>query len=300
MAVAVAMAPIQIWVRGRRWRYLFPPGSDPPGITPAMMIGYMANNVLPLRAGEVVRVYVVARRWKASVGAAARSHPFWTTLATLIVERVLDSLIVVLILAVLVLVVPVPRFLEVAALVVLAIDLSGVTMLIAFVAAPQVCARFITRLVGRWPALQRRALTAFETFVHGLDGIRTPSHVVPLIGWTVLVWLAPAFAAWTVLVALDLHLPVAAPWAVLAFVGLGISIPSAPGYVGVFHAAVVLALGLFGVSRSAGVGYALLFHASQILPVTLLGWLYLLREHMSLREATHARPGVDPGAAGAP
>src|SRR5207249_2671935 len=107
MVVAVVLAPLQIWVRGRRWRYLFPPGSNPKGITPAMMIGYMANNVLPLRAGEVVRVYVVARRWNASVGAAARSHPFWTTLATLIVERVLDSLSVVLILAVLVLAGPV-------------------------------------------------------------------------------------------------------------------------------------------------------------------------------------------------
>ena len=298
MLVAVAMAPLQIWVRGRRWWYLFPPGSNPQGITPAMMIGYMANNVLPLRAGEVVRVYVVARRWSATLGASARIHPFWTTLATLVVERVLDSLVVVLILAVLVLLVPVPRFLEVAALVVLAIDLAGVAVLIALVAAPQACARLITRLARRWPKLQRKALTAFETFVHGLDGIRTPSHALPLLAWTIGVWLTPAFAAWTVLYALDLHLPFIAAWAVLAFVGLGISIPSAPGYVGVFHAAAVLAVGLFGVSQSAGVGYALLFHASQILPVTLLGWLYLLREHMSLGEATHARPGVEPGAAG--
>ncbi len=298
MLVAVVMAPAQIWVRGRRWWYLFPPGSNPQGITPAMMIGYMANNVLPLRAGEFVRVYVVARRWAASGATAARAHPFWTTLATLIVERVLDSLVVVLILAVLVLVVPVPHFLEVAALIVLAIDLAGVTMLVALVAAPQLCARLIRRLAGCWPSFQRRALTAFETFVHGLDGIRTPSHVLPLIAWTIIIWVAPAFAAWTVLTALDLHLPLVAPWAVLAFVGLGISIPSAPGYVGVFHAAVVLALGLFGVSRSAAVGYALLFHASQILPVTLLGWLYLLREHMSLGEAAHSRPSAEPGVAG--
>ena len=86
--------------------------------------------------------------------------------------------------------------------------------------------------------------------------------------------------------------------AVLAFVGLGISIPSAPGYVGVFHAAATLAVGLFGVTQSAGIGYALLFHASQILPVTLLGWLYLVREQMSLGEAIvgarSVRPEPDP------
>src|SRR5205823_1390401 len=158
-----------------------------------------------LRAGEFVRVYVVARRWRAAAGGAeARADPFWTTLATLVVERVLDSLAIVLILAALILTVPVPRFLEIAALVVLAIDVAG--------------------------------------------------------------------------------------GAVLAFVGLGVSIPSAPGYVGVFHAAAALAVGLFGVAQSTAVGYALLFHASQILPVTLLGWLYLVREQMSLSEAVAGRP----------
>jgi len=297
MAVATLVAPLQIWIRGRRWWYLFPPGSNPPGITPAMMIGYMANNVLPLRAGEVVRVYVVARRWRLT-GGTTRVHPFWTTLATLIVERVLDSLVVVLILAMLVLVVRVPRFLEIAALVVLAIDVAGVTLLIALVAAPQLCARLITRLIGRWPRLHQRVLAAFQTFLHGLDGIRTPAHAVPLIAWTMLIWVATAFAAWTVLMALDLHLPLAAPWAVLAFVGLGVSIPAAPGYVGVFHLAAVLAVELFGAPHSAAVGYALLFHASQILPVTLIGWLYLLRENMSLGEAAHARQSAEPGTAG--
>jgi uncharacterized protein (TIRG00374 family) len=298
MFVAVVMAPLQIWVRGRRWWYLFPPGSNPPGLTPAMMIGYMVNNVVPARAGEVARVYVVARRWSAADANAARLHPFWTTLATLVVERVLDGLAVVLILAVLVLVIPVPRIIAVGAMAILAIDLAGIGVLIALVVTPAPCERLIARLARRWPRLQRWALTTLETFVRGLDGIRAPSHAFPLIVWTIAVWLAPAFAAWTVLMALDLRLPFAAVWAVLAFVGLGVSLPSTPGYVGTFHGAAVLALGLFGVSRSTGFGYALLYHATQILPITLLGWLYLLREDVSLGEATHARPGEGPGTAG--
>ena len=59
---AVAVGPLGIWARAIRWRYLFPPGSKPPGLLAANMIGYMVNNVLPLRAGELVRVYVAARR----------------------------------------------------------------------------------------------------------------------------------------------------------------------------------------------------------------------------------------------
>jgi uncharacterized membrane protein YbhN (UPF0104 family) len=166
----------------------------------------------------------------------------------------------------------------------------GIAVLVALAAAPDACVRLVARLVGRWPGLHRRVLNIFQTFVHGLDGVRTPSHAIPLIVWTVAVWLVPALAAWTMLVALDLHLPFIASWAVLSFVGLGVSIPSAPGYVGVFHAAAVLAVGLFGVSHSAAVGYALIYHASQILPIIAVGWFYFLREQMSLTEAARANP----------
>ncbi len=79
-------------------------------------------------------------------------------------------------------------------------------------------------------------------------------HILPLIVWTILVWLAPALAAWTMLQAMDLHLPLTAGWTVLAFVGLSVSIPSAPGYVGIFHYAAVLALEIFGVTRATWSG----------------------------------------------
>ena len=287
--VSAALGPASLWARARRWYYLFPPRSNPPGILPAIMIGYMTNNVLPLRAGEFVRVYVVARRWSRA-GTPGRVHGFWTTLATLVVERVLDSLVIVLILAALIFLIPVPRFLELAALVMLAIDLVGIAVLVALVVAPAGSTRLVERLTARWPAVHRRVLRIFETFVHGLDGIRAAAHLGPLLVWTVVMWVLPAAAAWTMLLAMGLHLPFLAGWTVLAFVGLGVSIPSAPGFIGVFHAAAALAVGIFGVSQSAAVGYALVFHAAQIVPVTLIGWLYLLREHMSLGEATHARP----------
>jgi uncharacterized membrane protein YbhN (UPF0104 family) len=231
----------------------------------------------------------VARRWRAQ-DAGGRAHGFWTTLATLVVERALDGLAVVLILALLVLVIPVPAYMGWAALVLLALDLAGIGALLAFVVAPRACQRLIGLLAGRWPTLERRLLHAFETFVTGLDGVRAPSHLLPLFLWTVIVWVIPALAFWTMLVAMNLHLPWVAGWTVLAFVGLGVSIPSAPGYVGVFHAAAALAVALFGASQSAAVGYALVLHASQLVPITLIGWLYLLREHVSLGEATHARP----------
>jgi uncharacterized membrane protein YbhN (UPF0104 family) len=64
--------------------------------------------------------------------------------------------------------------------------------------------------------------------------------------------------------------------------------------VGVWHAASVLALSLFGVEQSTALGYALLYHASQFVPVTLFGWLFLVREHVSLGDALRTRTVEDP------
>ncbi len=282
------LAPLGLWVRARRWRYLFPPRPAPPALLPAVMIGYMVNNLLPLRAGEVVRVWVVARRW---------GHGFWTAMATLIVERVLDSLAIVLILAGLVLLVPVPAVFRWSAAALLALDTAAVGALVFLALAPARGRRLAGRLVGPWPGLAVRVEQAFDTFVRGLEGIRAPGHLGPLAAWTVVVWLLPALAAWMVIRAANLSLPLLAGLAVLAFVGLGVSLPSAPGYVGVFHYAAVLALEMFGVPRATGLGFAILFHATQVIPVTLVGWAFLLHEHLSLAEAARARAAVRGGPA---
>jgi uncharacterized protein (TIRG00374 family) len=286
---AVAMAPLGVWVRAIRWRYLFPRDARPPGLVAANMIGYMANNVLPLRAGELVRVYVAARRMS-----ERSSSPFgtslWLTGATVVVERILDGLTLVLFLAILVFLIPVPRALQYAAGLVLAIDAVAVVVLLWLVVAPARARWLLERASRRWPALQARTLGGLDTFLRGLEGVRTPAHLGPLAAWTLLAWFLPAFGAWSLLRAAQLEVPAIAGLTVLTFVGFGISIPSAPGYVGVWHAAAVLALSLFGVGQAAAVGYAILYHASQFVPITLVGWLFLLREPMSLGEAARARP----------
>src|SRR5262245_8498834 len=175
----MVLGPIGVWTRGRRWWYLFPERSNPPALVPATMIGYMVNNVLPLRAGEFVRVYVVARRW---------GHGFWTALATLIVERLLDSLFIVLIMAVLLLRVAVPRPLEIGAAVLLAIDVIAASVLCLLAVAPDGTRGVIERLTRPWPSLQGRVVGILETFVRGLEGVRTRAHLVPLVAWTAVIW----------------------------------------------------------------------------------------------------------------
>ena len=79
---------------------------------------------------------------------------------------------------------------------------------------------------------------------------------------------------------------------VLAFVGVSVSLPSAPGFIGTFHAAAAIALGILGVARAEAVGYAIILHAVQFIPITIVGWVFLLREQVSLADATRATARV--------
>ncbi|HYB41038.1 MAG TPA: lysylphosphatidylglycerol synthase transmembrane domain-containing protein [Candidatus Methylomirabilis sp.] len=278
LALSVALNIASLWLRAWRWYYLFPPGSHPSHLFNALMIGYMGNNLLPLRAGEVVRAYVAARR----------GQRFWTVLATIVVERGLDGLAIGVIIGVLFLVIPIPPQLRWPAAVFLIADLAAMAVLAVIAAAPGWCGRVLSTLFRRWTWAERHAMDALHTMTEGLRGVRAGHHFLPIALSSAGIWVLFAFSVWTGLHAAHLDLPLAASWTVLAFLGLGVSLPSSPGYIGVVQAATVLALALFSVPRTEALSFSVLIHASQFFPVTLYGLVLLLVEHVSLAEATHA------------
>ena len=151
--------------------------------------------------------------------------------------------------------------------------------------APGGCAALIRVLFHRRARLERWLLDALGTMSEGLRGVRARRHLLPIAAASVGIWLVLALAVWTALHAAHLDLPLAASWAVLAFMGLGVSLPSSPGFVGVIQAATVLALALFSVPRTEALSFSLIFHAAQYFPVTLFGLVLLLVEQVSLAEA---------------
>jgi uncharacterized protein (TIRG00374 family) len=284
LGLVAALNVLALWLRAWRWYYLYPPGARPSHLFNATMIGYMANNLLPLRAGELVRVYVASRR----------GQRFWTTVATLVVERVLDALAVGLTVAALLLVVPFPRELRWSAFLFMAFDLIAMIVLTVIATAPGACAGVIRALFSRWRWGERRLLDILATMSEGLRGVRAGRHLGPVLLSSVGIWLVLALAVWAAFQSARLALPLTAAWTVLAFLGLGVSLPSSPGFVGVVQAATVLALNLFGVPRSDALSVSILLHAAQFIPVTLIGLALLLVEHVSLGEATRATGAAAP------
>ncbi|HEX6774775.1 MAG TPA: lysylphosphatidylglycerol synthase transmembrane domain-containing protein [Methylomirabilota bacterium] len=286
LAVSIVVALSSLWARAVRWRLLFPRHAHPTHLFNAVMIGYMGNNVLPLRAGEVLRVYVVTRR----------GQPFWTTVTTLVVERALDGVAIGAVLAFVFFLIPTPREIAWAAETFVGVVLLMVIVLVGIAAAPMPCRILIHSLCYRWPAIDRRLLAIFDSMSDGLQGMRRPAQLVPTAVWSVVIWMAIVFSVWACFRAARLDLPVSAALCVIAFIGLGVSLPSSPGFIGVFQAATVLALSIFGVDKVDALGFSLLLHASQFIPVTLWGLLLLVVEHVSLTDAARARetPGMTP------
>jgi glycosyltransferase 2 family protein len=278
LALSIALSFASLWARAWRWAYLFPPGPRPSHLFRALLIGYMGNNLLPLRAGEVVRIYVASRH----------GPRFWTTLATVVVERALDGLALGLIIAGLLLLVPVPVEMRWSIAIFLALDLAAILVLALIAVAPGICRVLIEAIFHRVGWLERRLLALLGTMTEGLRGVRAPHHAIPLALSSLAIWLALALSVWTAMHAAQLDLPLVASWVVLAFLGLGVSLPSSPGFVGVIQAATVLALALFAVPRAEALSFSLLFHASQFFPVTAVGLVCLLLEHVSLADAARA------------
>jgi uncharacterized protein (TIRG00374 family) len=275
LALSVLLHGLSLWARAWRWSFLFPPGPRPTHLFRALLVGYMGNNLLPLRAGELVRIYVASRH----------GPRFWTTFATVVVERVLDGLAVGLVVAGLLLVIPLPGELRWPVVLFLAVELVGILWLVMIAAAPGVCRAIIETLFRRFGWLERRLLDLLGTMTEGLRGLRAPRHAVPILLSSVGIWLFLGLSIWAALRAAHLDLPLVAAFAVLAFLGLGVSLPSSPGFVGIVQAATVLALALFAVPRPEALSFSLLLHASQFVPITATGLLVLMAEQIRLSDA---------------
>jgi hypothetical protein len=286
LALSIALCLASLWARAARWHHLFPRSAHPTHLFNAVMIGYMGNNVLPLRAGEALRVYVVTRR----------GQSFWTTVTTLVVERALDGLAVGTVLAFVFFLIPTPREVAWAAEAFVGIVLAMLIVLVAITAVPLPCRILIHSLTYRWPAIEHRLLAIFDTMSDGLQGMRRPSQLLPAAIWSLVIWVVIVLSVWTCFRAARLDLSVTAALCVIAFLGLGVSLPSSPGFIGVYQAATVLALSFFNVGKVDALSFSLLLHASQFVPVTTWGLLLLVVEHVSLTEVTRAggAPGMTP------
>jgi hypothetical protein len=261
-----------------RWQLLFRPEHRLPfgAAFAALTAGYLASNVLPARAGEVVRLALLIS--EQPVGAAR-------TASTIIVERVLDLLTLLVVLVLLLPFVQLPADMTAAA------QSLGVLALVG--AAALVLASFWkARLLGWAERIFRRVrfldrpgiYSALGHLIDGFVALRGPLGPA-LIGLSLLGWVGVVVIAWTAGQAFHLDAPLTAYVFAVVVTSLGMVVPSSPGYVGVFHFLTTVALAPFGVAKDQALSFALVWHGLNYLTLSLTGALALWIRGTSVGQA---------------
>ena len=277
--MAVLIATLTFPLRLIRWRLLLrdergrPHGAIP--LWHAIALGFTANNVLPLRAGELVRSYAAARL------APAR---FSTVLSSIAVERIFDALTVLALLTLALLSPDLPAHLtvggqSVAHLLARAGAVAGSAALllaILVLAAPLKAERVVRRLLP-FPRLAGGIVSVIEGIRQGLVVLRAPSRLAAVVFWSVVLWLVNALAFYVGFAAFDIPVSYAGALLLQGLLILGISLPSTPGFFGPFEAVIVAVLALYGVPKDVAFSYAIAFHITTFVPITLLGLWSLAR-----------------------
>jgi uncharacterized protein (TIRG00374 family) len=270
------------WIRAWRWRWLLttPQPVGMGALYSATMIGFMANNVLPLRLGEFVRAWALGRRERLSKT---------TVFATVVVERAVDMITLIAIFGLTMLVHPIGQGTEAGRLVrqgasVLVMGALGLTLFaIALEWQPQRAHALVRAVTRPLPEkLSRRAGAMLGHFVDGLALFRD----IPRLLWVFVLSFAMFGVFALCLTASMWAFRIPSPWyaglVMLVITAIGIMVPAAPGYIGTLNVACKVGLGLFGVGPEISVPFSWFFWAGQWLPVTLVGLYFLRREGLSL------------------
>jgi glycosyltransferase 2 family protein len=301
LVLALAATGVTYVLRALRWQYLLAP-IGPTRFSTAFrttIIGFAASALLPARAGEVIRPYLLAKREGLSATSA---------FATVILERLLDLLTVLLLFA---------SFVFFGAAGVVARDptqlarvtFGGTVAAVGAILAAIVCFALaghperlgrLTLSIERFlpAALARTAARFVETFAQGLAVMRQPGRLVAALALSFPLWISIAAGIWLTSRAFHITFPFSASFLVMTMLVVGVAVPT-PGAIGGFHAFFQFSVEtFFGAPHDRAVGAAIVLHAISYLPVTIVGVALMLAEGLTLAGVKRLAETAEPGPSG--
>jgi glycosyltransferase 2 family protein len=290
VALGTLISLIWLVIRGMAWRQLLQAKASFKKVFFTLNEGYLLNNILPFRLGEVGRAFLLGR--KTDLG-------FWQVLSSILIERALDlALAAALLLSTIPFVVGAEWAVQ-GAIFSGALVALGLVVLYFMARNREWTEQRIESLGRRWKVIETLAGSRLNSFLSGLEVLTEGGYFFRGLGLLVLDWLIAIFQYYVVLRA---FFPDAQPlWAAFALgvAAVGIAAPSSPGAVGVLEAALVGALSLFGLNPSTALAFAITTHIIQILITGVLGSYALSRDGETLsglyRSARGLLSRVEPG-----
>jgi uncharacterized protein (TIRG00374 family) len=278
-----------VWLRAIRWRLLLPGSVRPPlfVLFKALLGGFFASFILPLRVGELVRPWLLSR-WQ--------PIPFATGLASVVTERVFDATTLFTLFGLCVLTSSnVPDYVLIAAGII-----GGISLLILLLAA--ICYFFQAAVRtwvhgrlglasgGRYAHAARKIVKLADEFLDGLGAIKDTRALMLVIAWSFAIWLSMALWYQAALWACGQYPSLWVGMKLNVIIALAVAAPSAPGFVGTYEAGSVVALSVMGpYSREFAMAYSVLTHGFQLVVIIGAGLVLLHYEGLRLRELAAAK-----------
>ncbi len=285
---AMALLAIGLLTRAIRWRVLLNERLPLGHAFHILNISYLINGALPFRLGELGRIFLAAR--------VPQALPVFTTLSTILVERLLDLLVVTGMLGLVLALLDMPDYVAGAGRALGLGALGGLLILALLARRPGWPFRLVERLQQMLPVLSRWHLQdALSRFVDGLAPLSERRGLTLAVLWSLVSWALSVVAGYVLLYA---FFP-AGSWITtllfIALASLAVSVPYAPGAVGPYEAGVVLALNLTGYNQPEGaaIAFAIVLHVVTTGVFVVMGTLGLLQQGISLGQVMRGARGMN-------
>ncbi|OGP53798.1 MAG: hypothetical protein A2Y65_12630 [Deltaproteobacteria bacterium RBG_13_52_11] len=287
LPVAAVFILTQI-IRSLRWGAILSPIKviNQRVLFPITSVGFMAIIVAPMRLGEIVRPYLINVK---------ESVPLGSGIATILIERTMDLLMLLLFLFVIISQVSLPPWIARSGTVLLGIILFAFLFIILFLVFPEKIKKFFSPITKLF---SRRVEKGFEAFIENIGaGFRVISSIgkfTKVFLLSFLVWLLSALAVYLLFFFYKLPLGVMAAFTVTTITALGISLPAAPGFIGNFQFACIVALSFYGVARNEAFAFAMVYYFTGIGVNIVLGLIFLSFMNVPFRQIFKNRGEKNP------
>ena len=288
LAPAIALYFVGTLVRSVRWQALLGRRRLGLGLLfRTLVIGLMVNDLLPARVGELARALLLARNGSVPVG---------TSLASILVERVLDGLALTAFLGASIVMVGADGWLVQLAGAAGVVFIGAMVVVICAAALPDPSRRAARALFRPLPSRWEGRVGAFlDAAIDGLRPMARPATAARVLGLSLLAWAIEGTMYFVILAGFQISGGLAAAFMGAAVANLATLIPSAPGYVGTFDLALQAVLtGVFATPAAAAAGATLVVHLALVVPVVVAGLFFLWREDLTLADL-HRRPRESQG-----
>lgn len=291
---ALVLTFASYYLRAVRWKFLLEPvkKTSMSNLFPSTLIGYMANNLLPARLGELVRAYSLGKKEGIETGAV---------FASLVVDRLCDGVTILLVLVISFFTVRLPagmegveRALVAGGWATFALYLAVLGFLVLLRARTDWTVSLVTRIIAPFSAAaSKKSAGVLASFI---SGIRFPTDATGVGGTfasSLAVWATAIWPVDLLVRSFGVDLPPTAAMFIMVFLVFAVMVPASPGFVGTHHIACVTALSAFGVVGEKALSIAIVVHAMGFVPVTVVGLYCLWRDKLSLKSISeNYQPGA--------